>query len=108
MRAAPRPLDFVPYIKLKLGMLILASGAAGLAVFWSVMGWVPPATSLTAIGVALLTSQVLAHGMTRPLREMTAAVKAMARGDYSRRVRGTSRDEGIDMSMVAPSVFSTS
>ena len=93
MRAAPRPLDFVPYIKLKLGMLILASGAAGLAVFWSVMGWVPPATSLTAIGVALLTSQVLAHGMTRPLREMTAAVKAMARGDYSRRVRGTSRDE---------------
>jgi signal transduction histidine kinase len=57
------------------------------------MGWRPPATSITAIGVALLTSQLLAHGMTRPLREMTAAARAMARGDYSRRVRATSRDE---------------
>src|SRR5438034_2010831 len=89
----PRPLDFVPLIKLKLSLLILASGMAGLAVFWSVLGWKPPATSLTAVGVALLISQILAHGMTRPLREMTAAAKAMARGDYSRRVRATSRDE---------------
>ena len=31
--------------------------------------------------------------MTQPLREMTAAARAMARGDYSRRVRATSRDE---------------
>jgi signal transduction histidine kinase len=89
----PRPLDFVPFIKLKLGLVILASGMAGLTVFWSVMGWRPPATSLTAVAVGLLTSQILAHGMTRPLREMTAAAKAMARGDYSRRVRATSRDE---------------
>jgi signal transduction histidine kinase len=89
----PRPLDFVPLIKLKLGLVILASGMAGLTVFWSVLGWRPPATSLTAVGVALLISQILAHGMTRPLREMTAAAKAMARGDYSRRVRATSRDE---------------
>lgn len=57
------------------------------------VGSPPPGTTLTAIGVALLTSQVLAHGMTRPLREMTAAAKAMARGDYTRRVRATSRDE---------------
>jgi signal transduction histidine kinase len=91
--ALPRPLDFARYIKLKLGLVILASGLAGLTVFWTVMGWAPPATSLTAIGVGLLTSQILAHGMTRPLREMTAAAKAMARGDYSRRVRETSRDE---------------
>ena len=41
----------------------------------------------------LLTAQVLAHGMTRPLRAMTAAARAMAQGDYSRRVRATSRDE---------------
>jgi signal transduction histidine kinase len=86
-------LDFVPFIKLKLGLVILASGLAGLTVFWSVLGWRPPVTSLTAVGIALLTSQVLAHGMTRPLREMTAAAKAMARGDYTRRVRATSRDE---------------
>ena len=31
--------------------------------------------------------------MTSPLREMTAAARAMAEGDYSRRVRATSRDE---------------
>ena len=31
--------------------------------------------------------------MTSPLREMTAAAGAMARGDYTRRVRATSRDE---------------
>ena len=31
--------------------------------------------------------------MTSPLRQMTAAARAMARGDYSRRVRATSRDE---------------
>ena len=72
----------------------MASGAAGLPYFWIGIGWLPP----RHLGdrdrlVALLTSQVLAHGMTSPLREMTAAARAMARGDYTRRVRATSRDE---------------
>jgi signal transduction histidine kinase len=89
----PRPLDFVGNIKLKLGLVVLASGAAGLSVFWSIIGWRPPLTSFTAITVALATSQLLANGMTKPLREMTAATRAMARGDYSRRVRASSRDE---------------
>lgn len=93
MDLLPRPLDPVRSIKLKLGILLVASGAAGLAVFRFGIGWLPPLTSLTAIGIALLTSQVLAHGMTSPLREMTAAARAMARGDYTRRVRATSRDE---------------
>jgi signal transduction histidine kinase len=88
-----RPLDFVPWIKLKLGLVLVASGFAGLLVFWHGIGWLPKLTSLTAIGVALLTSQILAHGMTLPLREMTAAARAMAQGDYTRRVRATSRDE---------------
>lgn len=88
-----RPLDFVPWIKLKLGLVLVVSGFASLLVFWHGIGWIPPATSLTAIAAALLTSQVLAHGMTRPLREMTAAARAMAQGDYTRRVRATSRDE---------------
>lgn len=88
-----RPLDFVPWIKLKLGLVLVVSGFASLLVFWHGIGWVPPATSLTAIAAALLTSQVLAHGMTRPLREMTAAARSMAQGDYTRRVRATSRDE---------------
>lgn len=91
--ALPRPLDPIRSIKLKLGVLLVASGVAGLVYFRLGIGWVPPVTSATAIAVALLTSQVLAHGMTSPLREMTAAARAMARGDYSRRVRATSRDE---------------
>jgi signal transduction histidine kinase len=91
----PRPLDPVRSIKLKLGILLLASGSAGLLVFWHGLGLhnIPRVTSVTAMVVALATSQVLAHGMTSPLREMTAAAWAMSRGDYSRRVRATSRDE---------------
>src|SRR5204863_7109367 len=50
-------------------------------------------TSVTAMIVALTTLQFLAHGMTSPLREMTAAARRMAQGDYTRRIRATSRDE---------------
>jgi signal transduction histidine kinase len=91
--ALPRPLDPVRSIKVKIGLLMAVSGAAGVTYFSFGIGWPPPGTSATAIGIALLTSQILAHGMTSPLREMTAAARAMARGDYSRRVRATSRDE---------------
>ncbi|MGX7677121.1 HAMP domain-containing sensor histidine kinase [Plantactinospora sp. DSM 117369] len=93
MDVLPRPLDPIWSIKLKLGILIVGSGAAGMTVFIIGIGWLPPWTTGTAIGLALLTSQVLAHGMTSPLREMTAAARAMARGDYTRQVRASSRDE---------------
>ncbi len=89
----PRPLDPVRSIKLKLGILLVASGVTGLVYFWSQMGWIPIGTMTGALLAALATSQVLAHGMTKPLREMTAAARAMRRGDYSRRVRATTRDE---------------
>jgi signal transduction histidine kinase len=89
----PRPLDPVRSIKLKLGILLVCSGFAGLVVFRLGIGWIAYRTSATAIVVALVTSQILAHGMTSPLREMTAAARSMARGDYTRRVRATSRDE---------------
>jgi signal transduction histidine kinase len=89
----PRPLDPVRSIKIKLGLLVVASGAAGLAYFRIKIGWFPPGTTAVAIGLSLLTTLILAHGMTKPLREMTAAARAMARGDYSTRVRATSRDE---------------
>ena len=89
----PRPLDPVRSIKLKLGILLVCSGAAAFLFFRYQIGWLPPRTSITAIVLGLVTSQVLAHGMTRPLREMTAAAHAMARGNYSLRVRATARDE---------------
>ncbi len=90
----PRPLDFVPWIKLKFTVLLLLSGGAGLLYLWTEYHWVPPITiALIALAIVLATAQVLAHGMTLPLREMTAAAGAMAHGDYTRRVRATSRDE---------------
>ncbi|GAB2538254.1 HAMP domain-containing sensor histidine kinase [Nocardia heshunensis] len=89
----PRPLDRVPWIKLKLAILLVGSGAVAFGFFAYQIGWLPQKTTLAATVLALVLSQVLAHGMTLPLREMTAAAKGMAQGDYSRRVRATSRDE---------------
>ena len=91
--ALPRPLDPVRSIKLKLAMLMLAAGGAGGLIFIIGIGWIPWNTATIAVIVALVTSQVLAHGMTSPLRDMTAAARAMARGDYTQRIRATSRDE---------------
>ncbi|MFB9908772.1 HAMP domain-containing sensor histidine kinase [Allokutzneria oryzae] len=93
MDAVPRPLDPVPSIKFKLGVVMVVSTTAALMFFWYQIGWLPPRTAVTAVLIALVASQVLAHGMTRPLREMTSAATAMARGDYDRRVRATARDE---------------
>ncbi|WP_020660928.1 HAMP domain-containing sensor histidine kinase [Amycolatopsis benzoatilytica] len=89
----PRPLDRIRSIKLKLAILMVASGAIAFGFFRYQIGWLPPGTTVTAVAIALLTSQILAHGMTRPLREMTAAARAMAKGDYTRRIRATARDE---------------
>ncbi len=93
MKSLPRPLDPIRSIKLKIGLLVVGAGATALGYFWLRMGWLPTYTSMIAIGLGLVTSQLLAHGMTKPLRQMTAAARAMARGDYTREVRTTSRDE---------------
>ena len=92
----PRPLDRLRSIKIKLGVLVLASVSVSSLVLWyglQRLGWWPRYTIPVAVLVALGITQVLAHGMTSPLRSMTVAAAAMARGDYSRRVRATSRDE---------------
>ncbi|MEV6067256.1 ATP-binding protein [Nocardia sp. NPDC052001] len=89
----PRPLDRMRSIKLKLAIVMVCSGAVAFAFFALRIGWLPPKTTVASMLLALVLSQVLAHGMTLPLRQMTAAAKRMAQGDYSRRVRATSRDE---------------
>jgi signal transduction histidine kinase len=91
--ALPRPLDPLRSIKIKIGILVVASIGAATLVFYIGIGWYPRYTVLTATILALAVTQLLAHGMTSPLREMTAAAQAMARGDYGRRVRATSGDE---------------
>ncbi|MFC0626369.1 DUF4153 domain-containing protein [Kribbella deserti] len=88
-------LDQVTSVKVKLGLLVAISvtvasvvaavGAVGGVSFWLSI----PVTVALALGV----TQLLAVGMTSPLREMTTAARQMARGDYSGRVTATSVDE---------------
>ncbi|RVW11304.1 sensor histidine kinase [Prescottella agglutinans] len=89
----PRPLDPLRSFKAKTGLLVVASLLLSSVTFWITSQWQFRFALLAALVAALVVTQVLAHGMTSPLREMTAAAKAMATGDYSRRVRATSRDE---------------
>ncbi|WP_127554178.1 HAMP domain-containing sensor histidine kinase [Actinoplanes sp. OR16] len=91
----PRPLDPVRSIKAKLSLALGFAGGVGLLVFlWSIdfyridLLWIAIAAAL-----GLVTLQVMAHGATTPLREMTVAARAMARGDYTRRIRTRSQDE---------------
>jgi signal transduction histidine kinase len=89
----PRPLDPMRSFKVKVALLVGLSLVASSLAFWAGSSWPFRYALLTALAVALLVTQLLAHGMTSPLREMTAAAQAMAGGDYERRVRATSRDE---------------
>jgi signal transduction histidine kinase len=94
-----RPLDRLRSIKVKLGVVIVATvaGTVG-ALFVSRDAGLPTGVAaLIAVALGLALVQVLARGMTSPLRDMASAASAMARGDYGRRVRATSRDEVGDL-----------
>ena len=95
MPRTPRPLDGLPSIKWKLGAVIVAAVAVTVVVVdFGVRAGVSPILSALAAGsLSILMVQVLARGMTSPLREMASATRAMAQGDYGRRVTSTSRDE---------------
>jgi signal transduction histidine kinase len=92
---ALRPWDPYRSIKAALQLLVLVSVmiTTGLVVLA-----IHSATELRVITVfsiiaSLLISQIVANGLTAPLREMTAVARAMAGGDYSRRVARMRRDE---------------
>ena len=90
-----RPLDRLRSIKLKLGVVIVAAVLVTVVVVTvgQELGVSPVLTGLGAAVLALALVQFLAHGMTYPLREMVAATRAMAKGDYDVEVTATSRDE---------------
>lgn len=90
-----RPLDRFRSFKVKLGILVGASvSVAALLTQVSIRAGIEPLLALPLVVIAALVfTQLLARGMTSPLREMTSAAQAMARGDYSREVRTSSRDE---------------
>jgi len=89
------PLARLPSLKLKLGIVIvlailvtlatvLIAANSGLRTRWG---------AVIALIVSLASVQVVARGMTSPLRAMAAAAEAMARGEHGHRVPATSRDE---------------
>ncbi len=90
-----RPLDRVRSIKVKFGAVILT--AVGMTLVLNEVGLALDVKAASRWLLAALLSlglvQLLARGMTSPLREMASAARAMARGDYSRRVTTSSRDE---------------
>jgi signal transduction histidine kinase len=90
-----RPLDRVRSIRTKLGLLVAVTVvvASVLAVIGTRLGISPWATVPLAVAAALTVTQLLARGMTSPLREMTLAAQRMAQGDYSQRVHASSSDE---------------
>ena len=90
-----RPLDRLSSIKIKLGVLVAATVTAAAFITWlGLYNHLGPSRTLPiAIVGSLIVTQLLARGMTSPLREMTYAARRMAAGDYSRRVRATSLDE---------------
>ena len=91
-----RPLDPVRSIKIKLGLVVFASLAVGLLVATVSLELVGTGTwwaLVSAMTAALVLTQVLAHGMTSPLRQMTAAASAMAAGRPAPPVATSSRDE---------------
>ncbi|SEG54118.1 Signal transduction histidine kinase [Thermomonospora echinospora] len=95
----PRPLDPLRSIKLKLGLLVVASTCVTALVLKEALetGIRGRHAFPFAVLLSLVVTQVLAHGMTSPLRDMTAVAREMARGRYDRRVRASSRDEVGDL-----------
>ena len=89
----PRPLDPLRSFKAKTSLLVGASFAAAIVVLVVLSHLQFRWAFLVALLVALAVTQLLAHGMTSPLRDMTAAARRMAGGDYDVSVRATSRDE---------------
>ncbi|MEU8177203.1 DUF4153 domain-containing protein [Microbispora hainanensis] len=90
-----RPLDFLGRIKVKLGIVIVLAVVAAFVVneVGINSGLSRDLRIAIAVVLAMIMVQLLAHGMTRPLREMAAAAQTIAKGRYGLRVSATSRDE---------------
>lgn len=89
------PLGRFTSIKVKLGALVALSVVIALVLYAGgdaagVPWWL---TVPTTVAAALGVSAWMARGMTAPLRRMTVAAHAMARGDYRARVVTDAGDE---------------
>ncbi|SDH72422.1 DUF4153 domain-containing protein [Nonomuraea jiangxiensis] len=90
-----RPLDFLGRIKVKLGIVIVLAVGTAFAVneVGLTSGLSREVRIAVAVVLALIMVQLLAMGMTKPLRQMASAAQTIAKGSYTLRVSATSRDE---------------
>lgn len=91
-----RPLDPIPSIKLKFALLVAFNLVLTAGVTWFAvvhLGWRVRYGMISASLIALGASQVIGHGMTLPLRQMTAAVREFAAGRPVPKLHTNSRDE---------------
>ena len=93
--AVPRPLDWAQSIKVKLGLVVVGTVAVTVGAIYLTVSFGLHArfAFIGGLVLSLALIQFLAHGMVLPLRQMVAATRAMANGDYSKRVTATSQDE---------------
>ena len=86
-------------LRTRLGLVVAAAvlGAAGLAALAGAAGVAPLVAVPVAVALGLLITQLLATGLLAPVREMTAATRSMAAGDYSARrgISGIAREDEI-------------
>ena len=90
------PLQSLPSLKLKLGIVIVAAvvvTACATIVAVRLLDLPSVVGAGAGVALALACTQLLARGTTRPLREMAAVATAMARGEHGRQVAVTSADE---------------
>ena len=97
MRFFERQLDRVGPLRTRLGLVILVgvlvSDIAAVAAVR--VGFPLPVAALAAAALALVLVRLVARGLTRPLREMAAASRAMASGHTGAQVGGTQRRDEI-------------
>jgi signal transduction histidine kinase len=89
------PLERRNSIKVKLGLVIVVAVVVTLLTveFGHELGLELHWRLLAATVLSLLAAQVVARGLTSPLRELEEAAEAMARGDHGRQVVVRSGDE---------------
>ncbi|MGP3980892.1 HAMP domain-containing sensor histidine kinase [Streptomyces sp. KR80] len=94
-----RPLDPYRSVKAALGALVIVSVTiTTLLVFVAIHTDTElRIVTIFSIIATMLITQFVAHGLTSPLDEMKTVARAMANGDYSRRVRAERRDELGDL-----------
>ncbi|MCL2593930.1 MAG: HAMP domain-containing histidine kinase [Promicromonosporaceae bacterium] len=80
-------------IKLTALVVMVATFAAALTWLGMRLNFGPTRTFPLVIVASLVLTQIVARGITAPLRQMTAAAQAMAGGDYGQRVQATGRNE---------------